>query len=68
MVFSNRPNLVLHGYVPETNAISSFRRLTSLLIQYLSVLRNQQEREQRIFREDQALLLVREHRLVSVRS
>lgn len=68
MAFSDRPNLVLHGYVPETNAISSFRRLTSLLIQYLSVLRNQQEREQRIFKEDQALLLVREHRLVSVRS
>lgn len=60
MAFSDRPNLVLHGYAPETNAISSFRRLTSLLIQYLSVLRNQQEREQRIFKEDQALLLVRE--------
>lgn len=68
MAFSDRPNLVLHGYVPETNAISSFRRLTSLLILYLSVLRNQQEREQRIFKQDQALLLVREHRLVSVRS
>jgi len=39
MKFSDRPNLVIHGYVPETNAISSFRRLTSLLIQYLSVLR-----------------------------
>ena len=60
MAFSDRPNLVLHGYVPETNAISSFRRLTSLLILYLSVLRNQQEREQRIFKQDQALLLVRE--------
>ena len=65
MAFSDRPNLVIHGYVPETNAILPSPDFS---VNSISVCPAKSTRKRTAHIQDQALLLVGEHRLVSVRS